>query len=300
MNWRICSEVLASSQTDPVETDLVRLFLMKARWADIIGATDFLELKTNNLLGPIGLFFAAMLAGAINSVAGGGTLISFPALVAFGLPAILANATNAASLWPGSLSSAFAYREDTLSHRALLSILLVPSFLGSLLGAVILVATPPETFARAVPFLVLFATLLFAAKDWLARLIQGGKNDEECVTWLGRVWGFLFQLFVATYGGYFGAGMGILMLGSMSIMGLRDIHRMNGLKTVLGAVINIVSFVFFAFKGLVVWPLAILMAIGAIVGGYSGARLAKRVDQHLLRWFIILVGLGVSAWLFIR
>lgn len=254
----------------------------------------------NNLLGLIGLFLAAMLAGAINSVAGGGTLISFPALVAFGLPAILANATNAAALWPGSLSSAFAYREDTLSHRALLPVLLVPSFLGSLLGAVILVATPAETFQKIVPFLVLFATLLFAAQDLLARLAQSSENREERVTWLGRVWGFLFQFFVATYGGYFGAGMGILMLGSMSIMGLRDIHRMNGLKTVLGAVINIVSFIFFAFKGLVVWPLAILMAVGAIAGGYSGARLAKRVDQRRLRWFIISVGLVVSLWLFIK
>jgi len=120
------------------------------------------------------------------------------------------------------------------------------------------------------------------------------------VTAIGRVWGFLFQLFVASYGGYFGAGIGILMLGSLSIMGLKDIHRMNGLKTILATVINVIAFVFFAFKGLVVWNLAIVMAIASIIGGYVGARAAKRVDPRLIRGFVIAVGLGVSLWLFWR
>jgi len=251
-------------------------------------------------LGLLGLLVASVAAGVINSVAGGGSLISFPSLIAFGVPAIPANASNTAALWPGSLSSAVAYRRDTLFHRDLLLTLLLPSLVGGLLGAVVLVVTPPDIFDRVVPFLVLFATLLFALSDVVARWTGARPDGEERVTTFGRVWGFLFQLFVATYGGYFGAGIGILMLGSLSVMGLRDIHRMNGLKTVLGTLINVVAFVFFAVKGLVVWHLAAPMAAGAIVGGWIGARSAKRIDQRWLRAFITVVGLGVSAWLFVR
>ncbi len=252
-----------------------------------------------NLLGLAVLFVAAVIAGAINSVAGGGSLISFPSLIGFGVPSIPANATNTAALWPGSLSSAFAYSKDTKLYRDLLLPLVTPSIIGGLLGALALVVTPPELFDEIVPFLVLFATLLFAFRDQINRLLNLGGGEER-VTSLGRVWGFLFQLFVATYGGYFGAGIGILMLGSLSVMGLRDIHRMNGLKTILGTFINFIAFIFFAIKGLVVWNLALLMVVGAIVGGYGGARLAKRVDQNYIRAFVIAVGLFVSTWLFFK
>jgi uncharacterized membrane protein YfcA len=254
----------------------------------------------DSVLGLVGLFAAAVVAGAINSVAGGGSLISFPSLVAFGQPAILANATNTAALWPGTLSSAVAYRRDTLFHKDLLLTLLVPSMVGGLLGAFVLVITPPELFDRVVPFLVMFATLLFALRDVIGRWTGATTDGEERVTGAGRIWGFLFQLFVATYGGYFGAGIGILMLGSLSVMGLRDIHRMNGLKTVLGTLINVIAFTFFALKGLVVWRLALLMAVGAVAGGWIGARTARRVDQRWLRAFIIAVGVVVSVWLFVR
>jgi len=256
-------------------------------------------LEIGFLLGLGGLFFAAMIAGAINSVAGGGSLISFPALVAFGVPSVPANATNTAALWPGSLSSAIAYSQDTKLYRDLVLPLIIPSALGGLLGAFVLVITPPELFDLIVPFLVLFATLLFAFRDQFNRLFKLG-GSEESVTALGRVWGFLFQLFVATYGGYFGAGIGILMLGSLSVMGLRDIHRMNGLKTILGTMINVIAFIFFALKGLVVWHLAILMTVGAIIGGYVGARTAKRIDPRYIRAFVITVGLCVSVWLFVK
>src|SRR5512135_2594773 len=193
------------------------------------------------IIGVIGVFIAGVFAGAVNSVAGGGSLISFPSLVAFGIPAIQANATNTAAIWPGSRSSAVAYSRDVKPDRRLLLTLFAPSMVGGLLGAVVLVITPPALFNRVVPFLVLFATLLFASRDLIDRLIKRGE-DEERVSKLGRIWGFLFQLFVATYGGYFGAGIGILMLGSLSVMGLRDIHRMNGLKTLLSTLINIVAF----------------------------------------------------------
>jgi uncharacterized membrane protein YfcA len=257
-----------------------------------MGALDF-------EIGWIGLIFAALLAGAMNSVAGGGSLISFPALVAFGVPSVPANATNTAALWPGTLSSAFAYSRDTKLYRDLILPLIIPSALSGLLGAFVLVIMPPELFDLIVPFLVLFATLLFAFRNRFNRLFKLG-GSEESVSALGRVWGFLFQLFVATYGGYFGAGIGILMLGSLSVMGLRDIHRMNGLKTILGTMINVIAFCFFALKGLVVWHLAFLMMLGAIVGGYAGARTAKRIDPRYVRAFVIVVGLGVSVWLFVK
>ena len=252
------------------------------------------------ILGLAGLFFAAVLAGAVNSVAGGGSLISFPALVAFGQPAILANATNTAAVWPGALSSAVAYKQDTLINKELLVTLLVPSIAGGLLGALVLVTTPPELFDRVVPFLVAFATLLFAFRDPVSRWTGAGTDGTEHVTTGARVGGFVFQFFVATYGGYFGAGIGILMLASLSLMGLRDIHRMNGLKTILGMLINVIAFIFFALKGLVVWPLAVLMAAGAVLGGWVGARTAKRVDQRWIRLFVIAVGAVVSVWLFLK
>jgi uncharacterized membrane protein YfcA len=255
------------------------------------------------VLGFVGLFAAGVIAGAINSVAGGGTLISFPSLIAFGVPSIVANATNTAVVWPGTVSSALAYRQDLTRQRSFLFTLLIPSFIGGLLGAVVLVITPEEIFARIVPLLILFATALFAASDWIKRLIGGQETSPrggEQLNWLSGLWGFGFQLFVATYGGYFGAGMGILMLASLSLMGLRDVHRMNALKTVLGSTINGVALVYFIVRGLVLWDLAVMMGIGAIIGGYAGARLAKRVNQRALRVFIVVVGLVVSTWLFVK
>jgi len=252
------------------------------------------------LIGLIGLFITGILGGAINSVAGGGTLISFPSLIAFGVPSILANATNTAALCPGALSSALAYRDDLPRQRGLLITLLLPSLLGGLLGAVILAITPQQLFDRIVPFLVLFATVLFGGREFFARLFRVDPNPGELVGPRARVWGFCFQLFVAAYGGYFGAGMGILMLASLGLMGLRDIHGMNAVKAILGFIINGMALIYFILRGLVVWPLAILMAVGAVAGGYLGARLAKRVDQRVLRGFIIVTGLLVSGWLFVR
>lgn len=246
------------------------------------------------------LFGTAILAGMINSVAGGGSLISFPTLIMFGQSAILANATNTAAVWPGSLSSAVAYRRDTQIDRILLLTLIVPSIIGGMLGAVLLVITSADFFRKIVPFMILLATLLFAFRTPLTRLFRVGDTSQDRIGVFGYVSGFLFQLFVATYGGYFGAGIGIIMLGSLSIMGFHDIHQMNGLKTILGTLINVIAFIFFAIKGLVVWHLALLMAVGTMIGGYTGARWAKRINQRYIRLFVICVGLFLSVWLFIK
>ena len=253
-----------------------------------------------HLAGLIGLFFAGVLGGAINSVAGGGTLISFPALIAFGVPSIIANATNTAAVCPGSISSAFAYRRDMPEKGGLLWTLLLPSIAGGLIGAIVLAITPESLFARIVPFLILFATLLFGTRDFFARLVKVENIGGDQVSGLWRVWGFCFQFFVAAYGGYFGAGIGILMLASLSLMGLHDIHRMNAIKTVLASIINGTALVYFILHRLVSWPLAILMASGCIIGGYLGAHFAKGVDQKVLRNFIVATGLLVSLWLFVR
>lgn len=253
-----------------------------------------------DVIGLAGIFVAGIIAGAINSVAGGGTLISFPSLVAFGELPIVSNATNTAALWPGSLSSAIGYRKDTPIQTGLLATLLIPSFMGGVLGAWILVSTPPGIFNLVVPFLVLFATLLFAFRDHITRKFGHNNYNEEYVSTGSRIWGFFFQLFVATYGGYFGAGIGILMLGSLSIMGLRDIHKMNAIKTPLAASINCTAFVLFAVKGLVAWDLALVLGIGAILGGYVGARSAKHLNTRILQVFVVVVGLVVSAWLLFK
>jgi len=254
------------------------------------------------------LFLAAALGGGINSVAGGGSLIAFPALVVVGVDKIIANATNTAALWPGTIGSVWAYRSDLAPQRRLLLTLLLPSFVGGLLGAVLLARTPPALFGKVVPVLVLFATLLFAGRNLFDRFARRNtapstptvKRDASTVTAAGRIFGFVFQLIVATYGGYFGAGIGILMLASLSIMGLDDIHKMNAIKTALAFVINGVALVFFAISGLVNWPLALLMGVGGLLGGYFGARYAKRINQTYLRIFVVVMGLAAAAYLFTR
>lgn len=251
--------------------------------------------------GLVGLFFAAMLGGALNAIAGGGSLISFPSLVAFGVLTVPANATNTAALWPGSIGSVFGFWDEVWHQRRLVVLLLLPSLVGGLLGALALVSTPEYVFKRLVPFLVLFATLLFAARDWFARIGKSrGYDRDQQVSYARGIWGIAFQVAIALYGGYFGAGQSIMMMASLSIMGLRDIHRINGLKTALALSVNGIALVFFALRGIVIWDLAIAMGIGAIIGGYVAARLSKRLSQRMLRSFVIAVGLLVSLWLFAK
>jgi uncharacterized protein len=254
----------------------------------------------NNVIGLVGLFFAGMLGGAVNAIAGGGSLISFPSLVAFGVLTVPANATNTAALIPGSLGSVFGFWEEVRQQKRLLVLLLVPSLVGGLLGAFILVSTPEALFKRIVPFLVLFATLLFAGRDWITRLSrQPVESSEDHISLVSGFWGILFQVGIATYGGYFGAGQSIMMMAALSVMGLRDIHRINGIKTALALSVNGIAFVYFALRGIIVWELAILMGVGAILGGYAAARLSKRINQRILRGVVVVIGVFVSVWLFL-
>jgi len=247
------------------------------------------------------LFGAAMLAGAINSVAGGGTLIAFPLLLHFGVNPIVANVTTTTALCPGQLGSLWGYRKEISSIRPLIIRLLIPSLAGGFLGGYLLLRTDSETFAHLIPFLILAATLLFLAQEPVSRWLKKRTGDKAVVNedgsivpqnWLGVM---LFQFGIAVYGGYFGAGIGILMLAALGILGLTDIHRMNGLKSINGFAINVVASVIFIVKGKVDLPIAGLMAVGAVLGGYFGAGIAKRIGQKNVRRTVIAIGFILTA-----
>ena len=244
-------------------------------------------------------FGAAFLAGAINSVAGGGTLVSFPALIWLGLNSVTANATNTVAIWPGTVGSAWAYRREIRTAEARLLAMILPSLVGGLIGAVLLRYTPTAMFDSMVPFLILFATLLFMVQEPIQRALKTADAAAHRSTrWL--VGGMLFQLCVGLYGGYFGAGIGILMLAALSILGLRDIHEMNSLKVIFGGAVNGIAAVYFIWAGMVDWRYVLLMAVAAILGGYLGAGTARRMGQRAVRRIVIAIGIGMALSLFIR
>jgi uncharacterized membrane protein YfcA len=249
----------------------------------------------------IWLSFSALAAGAINSVAGGGTLLTFPALLAvlapYGIEAgVLANATSTVALVPGSLAGAWGYRREMQAARRWALVLLGPSLLGGIAGSLLMTRLPPRYFDALVPWLILTATLLFLAQPAAARLIQAKPHTAPARQTVAVV--VLFQFLVAIYGGYFGAGIGILMLSALALMGLPSVHQMNAVKTFLNFCINGVSVVIFALENKVEWQYAPAMAVSSIVGGYLGARLARRIRPALVRWFIIATGLALAAHYF--
>ncbi len=244
------------------------------------------------------IFAAAVLAGAVNAVAGGGSLISFPALVWFGLPSIVANATNTVALWPGSFGSMWGYRRELASTDRQMYLLVVPSFVGGLAGALLLRLTPTETFDRLVPLLVLFATCLFMAQEPLQRALGHNPHAARSRRWIWAA--ALFQLLVGIYGGYFGAGIGILMLAALSILGSDDIHQMNGFKNLLAMCVNGIAAAYFIAMHMVSWREALIMAVGSIVGGVAGARVARRMSRRAVRRTVIVIGLSMAAGLMFR
>src|SRR5947208_5233397 len=252
------------------------------------------------MTGSLVILIAAFAAGAINAIAGGGTLLSFPALVWIGRNPIMANATNSVALWPGSLSAMFGFRHDLARVRRWLLLLTIPSVAGGALGAVLLLHTSEKTFARLVPFLILGATLLLAAQELISRKLNliAKAHERPTAGWL--VFVFTFQLLVGLYGGYFGAGMGILMLAALGLIGLTDLHEMNGLKNLLAVCINGIAAIYFAISGAVLWVDAVVMAIAAIAGGFLGAKLAKRLGRGFVRGAVVAIGLTMTIALFLK
>lgn len=265
------------------------------------------------------LFLAAVVGGTLNSVAGGGSFFTFPALLFTGVLPINANATSTVALWPGSVASAGAYRAELGGQRQRLLELGGVSIVGGTLGAIVLLRTSQSLFLHLVPYLLLLATLVFAfggqlTQAFRARLSRAqrttaveaksveakSEQPEQSPSRLALAGTVLVQFIVALYGGFFGGGMGIMMLALLAFMGMTNIHAMNAVKTILTACINGMAVIAFVVAGAVVWPQAILMIAGAVIGGYGGAAVAQRIDPLLVRRAVIVIGFGLSAYFFVK
>jgi uncharacterized membrane protein YfcA len=239
-------------------------------------------------------------AGAMNALAGGGTILTFPALLLLGESARVANATSTVALLPGAAASLAGYRREVSTHRRWLGTLVVPSLLGGAAGSLLLLATPEKVFARLAPWLVLFATGLFAFQSWRAARRPAGPapapgdgGRRGAIAWAA-------QFGVALYGGYFGAGIGILMLVVLGYLGLSDIHAMNGLKNFFGICINAVAAAIFVAGGLVDWPAALVVLAGAVAGGWTGAHFGRWIGPQRARAAVVVIGTLVGVLLLAR
>lgn len=240
-------------------------------------------------------FIVPAIAAAINSVAGGGTFLTFPVFIMAGLSPLQANVMSTIALWPGTISSSYGYRKElTVSRKRLLPLLLV-CLIGGTAGSLTLLRTPETTFKQLVPWLLLGATLIFTfGRYGIERLHKKFPNAKE-YHWLG----ILLQIFIAFYGGYFGAGIGILMLAMLQLMGYSNIHQMNGLKTLLAATIGVAVVLVFLFSDVVVWNITAIMVAGGIFGGYVGARTALKVPPAHVRLLVSIIGFSMSVYFFL-
>jgi uncharacterized membrane protein YfcA len=248
------------------------------------------------------LFFAAAIAGTLNAVAGGGSFISFPVLLFTGVPAVQANATNTVALWPGLAASTVAYLKRLNAPLRLLIPLLVTSVAGGWAGAVLLLKTPQHTFLHLVPWLLLGGTLLFAFGNTLRALAGRSAviDDLGHLSWQAITVTSIVELLVAVYGGYFGAGIGFVTLAMLAALGMRDIHAMGAIRTLLAVAINAAAVVTFILARAVLWPQCLAMICGALVGGWFGAHFAQKADPRKIRYLIIATGLGMSAYFFVK
>jgi uncharacterized membrane protein YfcA len=247
----------------------------------------------------LAIFAAGMGAGAVNSFAGGGTLITFPVLVWAGRDPIGANATNALALWPAAIVSAFALRTEAAKATHLLRLLLPITVLGALLGSILLLATPTRLFSSIVPYLVLVATLLVVLRRPLARMLPA--SSEAATAKAGGAAALVAaQLLVAIYGGYFGAAMGILMIAALGLYGVSDMHVRNGVKNVLGAATNGIAGIYFAFSGVINWTDALVLSVSAAIGGYLGASLSRRMSPRVGEGLVFLFGILATLALAMR
>ncbi len=247
------------------------------------------------------LFFAAVIGGTLNAVAGGGTFVTFPALLLTGVPAVQANATNTVALWPGLAASTGAYLKRLNVPPRLLIPLLLTSVVGGLVGAMLLIKTPQHTFLHLVPWLLLGGTLLFAFGNSI-RAIAGttaAVDDLRKMSWQAITVTSMAELLVAIYGGYFGAGIGFMTLGMLAALGMRDVHAMGAIRTLLAVVINAAAVLTFILAGAVRWPQCAVMIAGALVGGWFGAHFAQKADPRIVRRVVIAVGVVMSADFFV-
>ena len=240
------------------------------------------------------LIGAALVAGLMNAVAGGGSFLTFPALVFTGVPSIVANATSTVALFPGALASAWAYRHDFEGLEKIpLKPALAVSIAGGIAGALLLLYTSQKTFDVIIPWLLLGATMAFALGPQVLKKLKGQS-------WMGPRTLIALQFFIGIYGGYFGGAVGIIMLAVWTLAGMREIHAMNGGRTLLGGVMNAAAVVCFVIAGKIWWLQTAMMLAAAVAGGYAGARLAKRTNPSWIRLAIILVSIAVTVAFFLR
>lgn len=244
-------------------------------------------------------------AGAVNSVAGGGSFFSFPALLAVGLPPVVANASNSVALWPGSLTGAWAYRRELAPYRRYLVPMSLASLVGGIAGGLLLLVAGDARFSALIPWLLAFATLLFAISPkfatWLKRLrpprsASTDADADAASASAGSPGGWLTQMLVSVYGGFFGAGVGILMMASLAISGHQDVQHINALKNLFSVVIYSATVVTFVIAGAVSWPHVAVMLVAASVGGYLGAQIARRINGLWLRRMVIAVGTALTVY----
>ena len=234
---------------------------------------------------------AGLLAGGVNAVAGGGSLISFPALIALGIPPLSANVTNSVAVWPGYVGTSWGYRRELQPQRRRLVALAPAALLGAGLGCVLLLSTSPETFERVVPYLVIVGSLLLAVQ---------GRVTERVRRWPGAGSGerspllHISLLVAAVYGAYFGGGLGVVLLACLGLFLADDLQRLNGLKSVLSLVINFVALVAFSLFGPVDWSTVAVLAPAALLGGYLGAHVARRLPAAALRGGVVVFGIAVG------
>jgi uncharacterized protein len=247
------------------------------------------------------LFFAAGIAGTLNALAGGGSFISFPALLIVRVPPVQANATNTVALWPGLAASTIAYIKRLDAPLRLMVPLLVTSVAGGWAGALLLLKTPQRTFMHIVPWLILSGTLLFTFGNAIRKI--GGASavidDLRKISWRAIAVSSFVELLVAIYGGYFGAGIGFITLGMLAVLGMRDIHAMGAIRTLLAAAINAAAVVTFVVAGAVLWRECAVMIAGALLGGWFGAHYAQKADPRKVRALVIGVGVAMSAYFFL-
>ena len=248
------------------------------------------------------LFFAAAIAGTLNAVAGGGTFVTFPALLSTGVPAVEANATNTVALWPGLAASTGAYLKRLDVPRRTLVPLLLTSVIGGFAGSLLLLKTPQHVFLRLVPWLLLSGTLLFAFGNRIRALAgrSAVAQDWREASWRVVVVASFAELLIGIYGGYFGAGIGFITLGMLAALGMRDVHAMGAIRTLLAAVINAAAVLMFVVAGAVLWLQCVVMIAGATTGGWFGAHYAQKADPAKVRRVVIAIGLGMTAYYFVK
>lgn len=244
------------------------------------------------------LFLAGIWVAALNAVAGGGAFFSFPILMFFGLPPIAANATGKFAIWLGAGASIKGYWPEIVSQKDKLLMVTVLATLGSIGGSLLLLITPPETFRAMVPWLMLIATIIFAigrqAIGWIGKHIPSQTGHSR----IGKILQVMGMISIGTYGGFFGAGMGILLVAFCQLVGIRNVHEANAIKVVVATGITTLSAMVFMLAGAIVWPQAIALGAGTLLGGYFGASFAKKLPQSVIRGFIIFYGLAVSVYFF--